>query len=58
MPPVWVGMDGKLREKGGHAQSKIFGRGRRLITGSDNLLAGVCALISYEYSHFGAESCQ
>jgi len=26
--------------------------------GSGNLLAGVCALISYEYSLFGAQSCQ
>ena len=31
-------------------------RGDRLINGSGNLLVGVCALISYEYSHFGAQA--
>src|ERR1700730_6048044 len=43
-------------EKAVTLSRKTFGRGRRLITGSDNLLAGVCALISYEYSHFGAQA--
>src|ERR1700730_15835321 len=42
--------------KGGHAQSNTFGRGRRLINGSNQFLAGGCALISYEYSYFGAQS--
>ena len=31
-------------------------RGDRLINGSGNLLVGVYTLISYEYSHFGAQA--
>ena len=46
---MWVGMYGKLREERRSRSVEDICAGT---DGSDNLLAKVCALISYEYSLF------
>ena len=52
-------MYGKLREKRqSRSVEDICAGPETNSNGSDNLLARVCALISYEYSLFWAESCQ